>query len=163
MAFQAYVRITGKKQGQFKGESTNSKRKGWIQILAFSYDVKSPYDPQSGQASGKRQHNPVVIRKEWGAATPQIFQALVTNEVLESVSFEFEKVGPDGKEYVYQTIKLTNATVAEDELYTPICECRSSPQTESDSYELEKVAFTFQKIEIANNDGQTASTDDWEV
>jgi type VI secretion system secreted protein Hcp len=123
MAFEAYLSITGKKQGQFKGESMNPKRKGWIEVLAFAYEVKSPYDVQSGQATGKRQHQPVVIRKQWGAATPQIFQALVTNEVLESVLFQFEQVGPDGQEYVYQTIKLTNAIVAEDELYTPICEC----------------------------------------
>jgi type VI secretion system secreted protein Hcp len=162
MAFQAYVSIKGTKQGQLKGESKNPRRKDWIEVLAFSYEVISPRDRQSGLAAGKRQHKPVVIRKQWGAATPQLLQALTNNEILESVAFEFEKVGPDGKEYVYQTIKLTNATVSDDELYTPICECQPSPQTEFDSQELERVAFTFQKIQITNNDGQTTYVDDWE-
>ena len=161
-AFEAYLLIKGTKQGQFKGESTNPRRKDWIEVLAFSYEVISPRDQQSGLASGKRQHKPVVIRKQWGAATPQLLQALVNNEVLESVTFEFEKVGADGKEYVYHTIKLTNATVSDDALYTPICECQPSPQNESDSRELERVAFTFQKIQITNVDGQTSYADDWE-
>ena len=86
----------------------------------------------------------------------------MNNEVLESVTFEFEKVGADGKEYVCQTIKLTKATVSDDELYTPTCECQPSPQNESDSRELERVAFTFQKIQITNVDSQTSYADDWE-
>ena len=40
--------------------------------ISFHYDVKSPRDAASGQASGKRTHKPVTIVKEWGAATPQL-------------------------------------------------------------------------------------------
>ena len=36
------------------------------------YQVKGPRDAASGQASGKRQHRPITIVKEWGAATPQL-------------------------------------------------------------------------------------------
>jgi hypothetical protein len=36
MAFQAHVSIKGNKQGQFKGEGTQDKRKDkWIPVLAF--------------------------------------------------------------------------------------------------------------------------------
>jgi hypothetical protein len=37
-----------------------------------SYDVKSPRDIATGQASGKRQHGSITIVKEWGAASPQL-------------------------------------------------------------------------------------------
>src|SRR5438270_13585459 len=37
-----------------------------------SYEVKSPRDVASGQASGKRQHGSITIVKEWGAASPQL-------------------------------------------------------------------------------------------
>ncbi len=36
------------------------------------YQVTSPRDAASGQASGKRMHKPFKIVKEWGAATPQL-------------------------------------------------------------------------------------------
>lgn len=37
-----------------------------------SYEVKSPRDIATGQASGKRQHGSITIVKEWGAASPQL-------------------------------------------------------------------------------------------
>lgn len=37
----------------------------------IAYNVKSPRDAASGQASGKRTHKPVTFVKEWGASTPQ--------------------------------------------------------------------------------------------
>jgi len=52
----------------------------------------SPRDPASGLPTGKRQHKPISFLKEWGAATPQLFQALVTNENLKTVKFEFLQV-----------------------------------------------------------------------
>lgn len=36
---------------------------------AFEYDVKAPRDVAAGQASGKRQHKPFTIIKEWDAKT----------------------------------------------------------------------------------------------
>jgi hypothetical protein len=36
------------------------------------YQVISPRDPASGQATGKRMHKPFTIVKEWGAATPAL-------------------------------------------------------------------------------------------
>ena len=36
------------------------------------YQVRGPRDAGSGLATGKRQHKPLTIIKEWGAATPQL-------------------------------------------------------------------------------------------
>lgn len=36
-----------------------------IEPLAAESDVKTPRDPATGQASGKRQYQPVLIRKKW--------------------------------------------------------------------------------------------------
>jgi type VI secretion system secreted protein Hcp len=112
MAFHAYVSFKGVKQGQFKGESTKSNRKDkWVTVLAFGMGVKSPLDNTTGQASGKRHHSPIVITKEWGAASPQIWQALATNEILSSVDIQITQGNGSGKETVYHTISLTNAQI----------------------------------------------------
>ena len=41
-------------------------------VHAAQYQVISPRDSASGQATGKRMHKPFTIVKEWGAATPAL-------------------------------------------------------------------------------------------
>lgn len=109
MAYQGYVSLTGTIQGKFKGGSPHHH--DGIEVLGFSFSVETPRDLNTGQASGKRQHNPIKIIKEIGAASPQILQACVTNEILQTVSFQFTEATGDGKETVYPKIDLTNATI----------------------------------------------------
>ena len=90
-------------------------------------------------------------------------QALVTNEVLELVRIEFEKVGVDGVESTFETVQLTNAAVAEIHQYTAGDQDDSKQQGAADASELERVSFVFQKIEMLNVEGQTSSVDDWNV
>ena len=164
MAYQFYVAIKGKKQGAFKGESPRDPQKSKIEGLAFEYEVTSPRDLATGQAKGKRQHKPITIVKEWGAATPQLFTACVTNEVLPEVTFEFRKTNANGEEYTYHKIKLTDATIATVRQFTSgATEGASSAKHSSstDTKELEAVSFTFRKIEVENTDGKTTAMDDW--
>src|SRR5689334_16128763 len=95
-----YVTVEATKQGRLKGESVRDAHRDALTGISFHYAVSSPRDMASGQASGRRQHQPVVFVKEWGAASPQLFQALVTNEVLKSVRFEFVKADEQGEEVV---------------------------------------------------------------
>lgn len=163
MAYEFYVTIEGTKQGKFKGESIREKHKEKIAGLSYSHEINSPRDVASGQAAGKRQHFPIKITKEWGPATPQIFQALTTNEVLKSVLFEFIKTTPEGEETIYHTIKLVNATVSNVRQVTGKGESAESSKTTStwDTHELEEVSFTYQRIEVENKTGKTMAFDDW--
>jgi type VI secretion system secreted protein Hcp len=147
-AAKFYVTIEGMKQGRFKGELRDNRIPGY----GFSYQVTSPRDMATGQASGKRQHSPLVITQEWGAASPQLFQALATNEVLRTVLIEFVRSSPRGVEEVYQTVKLTNATVSSIRMHI------GDPPNDR---ALEDVSFTFQRIEIENRVGKTMAVDDW--
>ncbi|MDQ6887627.1 MAG: type VI secretion system tube protein Hcp [Gemmatimonadota bacterium] len=165
-ASEFYVTIEGTKQGKFKGESVRDREKDKIAGLAFQYEVTSPRDLASGMASGKRQHKPIVFTKEWGAASPQLFQALTTNEVLKSVLFEFSRTNANGEEYVFQTIKLTNATVSAIKQYSAgaTAEGAAASKRSADAgRQLEDVSMTFQKIEMENRDGKTAAVDDWMI
>jgi len=45
------------------------------------YQVISPRDAASGQATGKRMHKPFTIVKEWGAATPQLMAMKTSYDV----------------------------------------------------------------------------------
>jgi type VI secretion system secreted protein Hcp len=138
--------------------SSAVKFHGNIAGLSFLNEVSSPRDPATGQASGKRQHSPVVVTKEWGAASPQLFQALVSNELLETVLFEFVKTTPNGKEKVAFTITLKDAVVSKIRQYIG-----PTPGKPDDLRELEDVAFVYRKIEIPDTLAKTAASDDWQV
>ena len=139
-----YISIKGQRQGPFKGEALQKGGEGKIAGLKFRYELISPRDPASGLPTGKRQHKPVMITKEWGAASPQLFQALVTNEVLPEVVIDFVGVDPKtGGMALSHTIKLTNASVADISHST-------EPITTGGSRHLEDVSFTFQKIELVD-------------
>ena len=74
MAYTAYISIKGQKQGQFAGDGSSKQNKNRILITSFSFAAESPRDVATGRSSGKRQYQPVVIRKHWGEASPQVYQ-----------------------------------------------------------------------------------------
>ncbi len=154
MAYEFYVTIEATKQGRLKGESARDVHGGKLAGIGFSYELKSPRDTASGQASGKRQHGAVTFTKEWGAASPQLFSALVSNEMIKSALFEFVRTNDVGVEHVFHTIKLTNASVTAIHQYIAAQE-----DADLDNAELEDVALTFRGIEITNVDAKTTASD----
>ncbi len=145
-----YITVEGTKQGKFRGESTAKQFTGQSRVLKFGYSVVSPRDVFTGQASGKRQHKPIVITREPGAASPQFFTALVTNEVLKSVVIHFFRGSVTGVSELQQVITLTNASISDFRQYVG-----------DDGRWLEDVAFAFQQIQIENKPGATIAVDSW--
>ena len=158
MAYEFYVTVEGTKQGRFKGESDRQEHADKLAGLSFHYSVGVPRDPASGMPTGRRTHQPVAFVKEWGAATPQFQQAMITNESLKSVLFEFVKTSSkSGEEYVFHRVKLGTAMITEIQQYIdPV----SGQGQAGDTGPLEKISFTFQRIEIENIDGQTTVVDE---
>ncbi len=160
----AYLTVIGKKQGQFKAEGVAAQHKAAIPVLAFTMELNSPRNTATGQATGKRQYQPVTIVKEWGAASPQGLAACATNEVLTTVKIEFSKTKPTGEEYTFQTVTLTNATLSDVRRYTGDAEAAKGLQPSSkEPADLERWSFTFQKIEVDDADGKTTFVDDWQT
>ena len=157
-----YVVVEGTKQGLFANESNVGNHPNRLVGRDFDYLVKVPRDVATGMVSGKRQHGPVVFTKEWGAASPQLFQALVSNEVLKSVVFEFYQTNKDtGEEQLAGTVKLTNATVVEIHQYGAGAGSTGTTQHASsyDGRRFEDVSFTFSSIEIQHLLGKTMAVD----
>lgn len=167
MAFPAYLSVKGNRQGQFKGESNEENRKDkWMVVLSFAMDLEAPRDPGTGQPVGKREWKPVKVVKEWGAASPQALTACATNEVLSEVLIEFTKTNANGDEHVYQRITLANATIAAVARFTGQPGAPDSGPTArhaswANTHELECWSFTFEKIQVVDNDANTAFSDDW--
>jgi len=153
MAQEFYISITGAKQGKFKGEGAPKPHQEKIVGLTFEHTVSVLRDAASGAATGKRVHSPIVFTKKLGGATPQLVQALTTNEMLPSVQFEFFHRKPDGGEQsVYYVIKLTNAFVTYVNQFTA---------GEGQPPELETVGLVYGKIEWEHKEAKTVAADHW--
>jgi type VI secretion system Hcp family effector len=140
-----FVSGKGKELGALKGESPRYDKRDRFEALRLDHDV-------SLTAAGKRQHHPLELTKQWGAASPQLFSALVTSEVLETVLIECYGDSPNGEEAIAHTIKLTNAQVVGIRQFTA--------KLRSASVDMETVGFAFEKIEYSSAKGKTLAFDE---
>jgi type VI secretion system secreted protein Hcp len=145
-----YVKVVGKKQGTFKGDGLTARgHLDQMLATAFDYGLVSPRDIATGQASGKRQHKPIVITKEWGPSMPQFLTAAATNEQLTKVTMEFWDTTRTGVQRLHFVVTLTNASVSEVKQHL------------ANDLLTEDLSFTFQKIQVEDRIGGTIFMDDW--
>ena len=153
--YNIYIYIKGKKQGEFKGELLGTALQHKFAGLSFQYEVDSLRDPVSGQITGRRQHKPIRIKKAWGAASPQLFTAVVTNEVLDPVVIDFVAMDrASGQPVLDHSITLSNATA------TSIAQ-QTEEAGKGQVMHVEFVDFVFQRIEFTDQRSKGTAMDDW--
>jgi type VI secretion system secreted protein Hcp len=148
-----YMTIQGQ-LGNIEGSSTDPGHEGEIKVNSYSHDLVSPRDSATGQATGKRQHSPVVITKEIDKSTPLLFRAITTNENLSDVTLNFYRPNPSDNGQPYFTVKLTDVQISRASQYPP-------DPGHSDDYE--SIAFVFHTIKWTWVDGGISAEDDWEA
>jgi len=164
MALNAYLNLTGQKQGDIKGSVTQKGREGKIMVIAVNHEIVSPRDSASGLPTGKRMHKPFVITKELDKSTPLLFNALVNNENITKWKLEFwtpqiKATSGVGAETQHYTVDLVNANIASIEF-----QMLNNKNPELTRYaEYEEIAFTYQKIIWTWKDGGITAEDDWEA
>jgi type VI secretion system secreted protein Hcp len=157
----AFVSIEGQKTGTFKGSATAEGNEGKIECIGFRFLMSVPHDPESGRASGKRQHSPVVLIKNIDYSTPQLLQAAVTGEVLKSVVIEFYKKASDGRQQLYYRVTLSNASVSQISQYGGTAQGDGGYNLNNTGNTYEEISVTYQNIQFEHVIGNTAASDDW--
>ncbi len=158
MASSAYLTLAGKTQGTITGGVTIKGREGSILVHSFENEILSPRDPTTGQPTGKREHEPIVIVKEIDKSSPRLWAALVANEVLTTWVLRFWAAAAKGMEQEIYTITLTNASIASVREYM----VDNLTAADANLPMLEEVTFTYQKIQWTWTDGGITASDDWE-
>jgi type VI secretion system secreted protein Hcp len=158
MAYEFYVTVES-----FPGESPRRGHEHQSAGISFEHEIVSPRDVATGQPSGARQHKPIRFTKEWGKASPLFFEALVNNRTLRTVQFDFYRTSREGKEKVYYSIQLTDASVCQIRWMTGKGESASSVKTTVayDTHELEEISFTYSRIDVTFVEGGIMASDDW--
>jgi len=159
MAQGTYVSIRGAKQGQFKGNgSAKGRGDKWIEVVRYEQTVQAPRDAATGQASGKRRQETIKFTIELGTAVQQLMSALVNDETLLDVNFEFVNTNAAGEEYVYYTIKLTDAHVTR---VGTTSDSNSFSGHEKNVHEWSDVALTTSKVISVSYEKSKTFSDQW--
>ena len=144
MAQQFLLNLKLKTQGEIKGSSPKKGKSGVTGIIChgFEYGVESPVDSNTGNATGKRTHTPITIRKEVDSASPLLLGALCTNEGFKIATLSFSR--PDGKPGVTCIIELTNGSIIK---IKRVAAARNSPES-TKTAELEDVSLSYETLTV---------------
>jgi type VI secretion system secreted protein Hcp len=159
MALTAYLKVTGKSQGEIKGDCPQGgDKKDRILIYAVDHAVEIPKDTHTGLPTGQRIHKPLVITKHKDQSSPKLFKSCCTGEQVE-LELDFYRIKPDGTEEKYFTIKVEEGIIVELREFTP-----TTFLPENKPYhDMEEVSFTYSKITWTYNDGNIEFVDDWKA
>lgn len=136
-----FIKFKASKQGVVTGGVAEKGKESTIKIISFQNENLSPRDAASGQATGKRQHKPITITKQYDKSSPQLLTAFNTQENLPEVSlrvFGSGKACPDGLCY---TIELKDVVIS-----------GLTSATNEKGEKSETISFSFQKIEWKYNE-----------
>ena len=148
MAVDMFLKLDG-----IDGESVDSKHKGEIEILSFSWGVSSSASATRGGASaGKVSQNDFSFVKRLDKATPQLLGKVCQGEHLGSGMLTLRKRGENQQEYL--KIELENVVI-------------TSYQTGGsggESEPVEQVSFSFQSVLVSAADqGKDGSIGGWQT
>lgn len=139
--------------GTLTGTTDQGTRIDSIQILGYSQKVTSAREAGSGLATGRRQYQPLLVRKRIDKSTPLLMRAMGRGEVFGSLRIaitETGQAGGGGGKGSTVTITLTNAQI--------VAVTHGDCDDDCDGV-MESVSFVATKIEWSA-DGVTWA-DDW--
>lgn len=150
-----YLKLNGV---TIEGESTQTGRENSIECIHFVNEVKTARQAGSGLATGRRQYEPILIRKRIDKSSPLLAKGLTQNQVAEGV-FKFFRPNPSGNgttEHFY-TVDIKQGRVSYIKLYV---EDVLDPDTSSRP-PLEEVSFVFHTIKWRYEPTGVEHTDTW--
>jgi type VI secretion system secreted protein Hcp len=122
-----------------------------IEALAFENAVQTPRDAGSGMATGRRQYQPLLIRKQIDKSSPLLMKALTNGDRIDGqIQFFRPSPGGGGMEHYY-TITITGGRLVDYKL-------SSSP---GEVGPMEELHLTFERISWTYVGGGITHEDTW--
>jgi len=157
MPIPAYAWFTGTKSGEMKGSVAISGREGSSEVMEFDHQVYIPTDKSSSKLTGTRVHEPLKLVKSFDSASPLLYQACCSGELLSQVIVRWYQIDPNGRETEYFNHTLKNAKVAGVRAVMP-----NTKDPDKERYvHLEEVSFTYEVITWTHTDGNITARDSW--
>lgn len=168
MPTPAFMKIEGSTQGLITQGAFTANSVGNIYVeghedefivQAFNHEVLIPRDPQSGQPTGQRVHQPMTVTKIFDKSSPLLYQALTTGENLTTCVLTWYRTSPTGSQEPYFQMELEDAIIVSVRSLMPNCQ----DPAQAHFTHLEEVSFTYRKISWTHLAAGTSGSDDWRV
>ncbi|NIF29000.1 Hcp family type VI secretion system effector [Pantoea sp. Tr-811] len=166
MPTPAYIKIQGQTQGNITAGAFTSDSVGnvfveghedEILVQEIKHQIKTPTDPQSGQPAGQRVHKPFIFTSALNKATPLMYQALASGEMLPTVEVNWYRTSVEGKQEHFFTTKLEDATIVDINTVLP----HAQNQDNANYTQMIEVAMSYRKISWTHVVAGTEGSDDW--
>jgi type VI secretion system secreted protein Hcp len=154
-----FLAVKGAKSGKIVGESSDSKHKDEIEVMAWSWGMQGKSMIGGGVATGKATIRELRIIKRLDKSSTALMAALRHNELITEATLTLRKAGKTPLEYL--TIKIENGRVMSIDL--------DAGDQGGGAGLLEKVSFSFNKIKVeytpqgadGGPQGATSFEDEW--
>ena len=166
MPIPAFMKIEGTNQGLITQGAFTEDSVGNIYVeghedefivQAFNHEVLIPRDPQSGQPTGQRVHQPLTVTKIFDKSSPLLYEALTSGERLKTCELSWYRTSATGSMEKYFSMNLEDAVIVSVRAVMPNCQDPSNAQFTH----LEEVSFTYRKINWTHEAAGTSGADDW--
>jgi type VI secretion system secreted protein Hcp len=129
--------------GPIQGESQSSLHGQEIEITSFSWGATSSAvrSAAGSPKGGKPTVSEITVTKQFDKATPQLFNALWTNQLIKTAKISMSKSTGGGKPEDHMVITLTN-------VYITSVQAISSKNQPEHQKGLETISLNFQKVNI---------------
>lgn len=139
------------------GDATRAGFEDFTEVNGYNHEVSSPYDPQTGLATGKRQHRPFKILKEISRSSVDFESAWVKGQTLKSAELRLYRPSQTGLDVNYYTYRFVGVRIVSIRDWMPNnrdSSVLSIPHTQ-------EISFTYDTIEWEFVPGRAAATDSW--
>lgn len=133
-----FLKIDGAKSGAIKGEAADTTHKDEIDVVGWSWGMRSQTDMASGGAASKATLREISFRKKVDSASVALMSALRNNEPIKKALLTVRKAGKQPLEYV--KITMENGRITSLDI--------DSVEGGESSDLLERLTLSFQKIEV---------------
>jgi|SRR6185436_1816338 len=152
-----YLKLAGT---DIQGESTQMSlgRENSIECLYFESEVLTAREAGSGMATGRRQYQPIVLRKRIDKSSPLLAKGLVENQQADGI-IKFFRPAPsgDGTTQQFYTIAFKQGRIASLKVWNPDT---IEPATAT-MPAMEEISFVFHTIKWVFTDGGVEHEDTW--
>lgn len=111
MAIDAYLQIEG-----IKGESTDEKHRGWIEVANVTWSVYQPraasVSTAGGHTNGRAELSNLSFKKLADLSSPILQQHCAMGKTIPKAKFEFMRADGSGSPINYYTVELENVMIS---------------------------------------------------
>jgi type VI secretion system secreted protein Hcp len=129
-----------------------------IECVYYEQKVSQVVNARTGAVTGKRQYEPIVIRKPIDRSTPLLYKGLIDGQSV-TAAFKFFRDDPNGTGELQQffTVDIGSGRIASIDAWSP--DNQSEAGRQSGGHPTDEVAFVFKTITWTWTDGGITVTD----